>query len=483
MTSFFEFRRQQMQSRKSIRDDAALSPGEKTKAISVGELTQLVEGALKSGVPATLLVRGELSNVKLHHGSGHLYFTLKDSVACVDCVMWRSDRERMKLEFTDGEDVLVTGSIGVFAQRGRYQLYARRIEPIGRGALEAAFRKLFASLQAEGLFERERKLATSPFPSHITLITSRQTAALQDMLKVLRRFRWLKLSIFDVPVQGDGAAEKIAAAIAAVDRAVIRHEHRCEVILLSRGGGSLEDLWAFNEEVVARAIAAASVPIVTGIGHEIDTSIADLVADYHAHTPTEAAQVVTAHWRGALHAVEMHQARLLRGVRAITEAARSRLTMTERHELIRRPLDRIERLRQRLDDLDRRVEHSLSIASRRTRERIARLEARLANRSPRMLMQLGRQRLDQLQLRAGRSINIALKNESASLTALQGRLAALSPLAVLQRGYSITTKKRGGAVVRSAGDVRAGEAILTRTAEGEFESTVDDARQPKLFDA
>ena len=254
-------------------------------AISVSQLTAVIDRAIKAGVPGSVLVKGEVSNFKAHAASGHLYFTLKDATACINCVMWKSDAARVKFRPTDGMELLTGGRVAVYAEQGKYQLYVTSLRPIGQGALELALRQLRARLEAEGLFAAARKKPLPPYPLNIALVTSRQTAALQDMLKVLRRFPWLRLSLFHAPVQGDGAGERIADAIAQLNAS---RDRPTDVLLLARGGGSLEDLWAFNEEVVARAIAASRIPVVTGIGHEIDVSIADLVADHHAHTPTEA---------------------------------------------------------------------------------------------------------------------------------------------------------------------------------------------------
>src|SRR5687768_6675120 len=329
--------------------------------LTVSQLTATIEQALLDCLPPSLTVKGEVSNYKHHGSSGHHYFTLKDPAACVDCLMWRSDAARLKFEPRDGLELVATGNVGVRAERGKYQLYVTRLEPHGQGALELAFRQLCAKLEAEGLFAPERKKPVPAYPQNIVLVTSKETAAYQDMLKVLRRHSWLRLMLAHVPVQGDGAAEKIAAAIKAVNRCA-ESLGGVDVILLGRGGGSLEDLWAFNEEVVARAMATSGIPIITGIGHEIDVSVADLVADYHAHTPTEAAQVVVANWRGAREALSVGADRLQREVRDLLQRARERLTHVERHEVFRRPLHRIEQLRQRLDDRQRAL--ALAVAGR-----------------------------------------------------------------------------------------------------------------------
>ena len=329
--NFFEFQEKLSQKGRKPADDRT-----NRAVLTVSQLTARIERALKDQLPGSFLVRGEVSNFKHHGGSGHLYFTLKDNDACVDCVMFKSDAASLRFAPQDGIEIVATGRIAVYAQRGRYQLYIARLEPVGQGALELAFRQLCAKLQAEGLFDPARKKPLPPYPRRIALVTSTQTAAIQDMLKVLSRFPFLQLMIYHVPVQGEGAAAKIAEALRDINRG---HSDigGIDLILLSRGGGSLEDLWAFNEEIVARAVAASSIPIITGVGHEIDVSVADLVADYHAHTPTEAAQVSVANWRTAPDALEATGIRLRREIRTLLQEARQRLAQVQRHEVFPPP--------------------------------------------------------------------------------------------------------------------------------------------------
>jgi exodeoxyribonuclease VII large subunit len=255
-----------------------------------------------------------------------------------------------------------------------------------------------------------------------------------------------------------------------------------DLILLGRGGGSLEDLWEFNEEILARAIAASRIPVVTGIGHEIDVSIADLVADYHAHTPTEAAQVAMAQWRTARELVEAGQLRLRREIALRLQDARQRLTQIQRHEVFRRPLDRLNAARQRLDDWQRTL--SLAMLSRMQvcRQRVSRLLAALSERHPRHRLELNRQRLQSLSNQLRRCVGSAQQGRRALLQALAARLNAVGPQQVLKRGYSITTLKKTGAIVRSVKDVRPGHRLLTRLADGTLESTAEDSAQMKLFD-
>jgi exodeoxyribonuclease VII large subunit len=498
----------------------------KRQPLTISQLTAQIERTLASSFPERLLVKGEASNLNLNQASGHLYFTLKDAHACIECVMYRSDADRLRFTPEDGMELLTTGQLMVYAPRGRYQLRVTRLDPVGRGALEVALRQLQAKLEAEGLFAAERKKPLPAYPQRVAIVTSTNTAALQDILKVLRRFTWLKLMVYHVPVQGQGAGQQIAQALADLGRGA-EGLGGIDVIILARGGGSLEDLWEFNQECVARAIAASHIPVVTGVGHEIDVSIADLVADYHAHTPTEAAQVVTTRWREAREELEQQVVHLGRLLRALLQQARQRLSGIERHELFRRPLDRVNSARQLLDDRHKalalamgarlrklagqvqavtsrleqyrpasivlRYRSRLAGAQQRLtavmasrlgtqRQRLSRLMTALGERHPRHALVLAGQRLAASSRRLSLAMQRVLQRRRQGLEARQIHLNALGPEQVLKRGYSITTLKKGGKVVRSAQDVKEGDRLVTRLADGQVESTVQDKQQLPLFE-
>jgi exodeoxyribonuclease VII large subunit len=471
-TNFWEFQQ-------SLRDKAKKvdPPAAAAKPLSVTQLTSRIEKAIKSGIPASLLVQGEVSNFKLHNGSGHAYFTLKDAGACIDCVMFRSEVQTLKFSPTDGLELIATGRVAIYAQKGRYQFYVSALTPIGQGALELARQQIQNKLQAEGLFDQERKKPLPRYPQRIVLLTSTATAAVQDMLKVLSRFSFLHVQVYHVPVQGDGSAEKIAAAIKHLST-----QRGIDVLLLGRGGGSLEDLWEFNEELVARAMAASRIPIITGIGHEIDVSIADLVADYHAHTPTEAAQIAVRHWRTARDAIESTALRLGREVQAALRHARQRLQQIDRHEFFRRPLDRVNQLRQLLDDRERGMILAINERLRGAHERLSRQEVRLRERHPRHLIELRAQKLVSQEGRLKRATAQTLQTHHRTLDLLAARLNCVNPQEVLKRGYSLTTHKKTGQIIRDPAQVKPGETLLTRLANGQIESTVQDSRQLKLFE-
>jgi len=475
---FFQFQARQTAAKAEAR--VPVSKPADPRPMSVSQLTSLIGRVLKKELPALVTVRGEISNFKLHRPSGNLYFTLKDTSACIGCVMWKDAASRLKFQCTDGLEMLATGYVSIYADQGKYQLYVSMLAPLGKGALELAFQQLRARLQQEGLFAAERKKPLPPYPRRIALVTSGATAALQDMLKVLRRFPWLKLMLYDVPVQGDGAAPRIAAALRHLSE---RHERigGVDAILLARGGGSLEDLWPFNEEVVARAIAASRIPIVTGVGHEVDVSIADLVADHHAHTPTEAAQTITAPWRNIGQTLDAHADRLRRQTLQSLRHARQRLTMIQRHELFRRPADRIATYRQKLDDRQRSLLLRVTQLLNRGQARVDRLETRLSQRHPRHSIALHRAKLLAAEKQLASATSAYQRRLAMKLDAMQKHLAAIGPEQVLRRGYTITMDAKTGQPLRSAAAVAPNARLITRFSDGKVESIAEDPRQPRLF--
>lgn len=522
--NFFEFQAKLTRPRATPKA-SPVTAADEAGAMSVSELTARITKVINSGMPPTALVRGEVSNLNRNRSSGHLYFTLKDADACIDCVMFRSEAARLKFDPADGMELLAGGRIGVYPQRGRYQLYINTLRPLGQGALELAFQQVRCKLEAEGLFAAERKKPLPAYPLRIVIVTSREAAALQDVLKVLRRFPWLHLMLYPVPVQGDGAAGKIAAAIAHVN-ATLGASGGADVLLLARGGGSLEDLWCFNEEAVARAVAASRIPVVTGIGHEVDVSIADLAADHHAHTPTEAAQVITALWRGANDQLDAIGLRLLRGLRTRVADARQRLRSIERHEAFRRPTDRVNLLRQLLDDRQRamriaeerllrdardrvqaasgrlagflpatvgrfrelladrrqRLGQAFAFRLRDARERLTHAATLLQECHPRLQVRLAVQKLDSLDARLASAAQRKVQSQSQQVDALARELEAVSPQSVLRRGYTMTTRKRDGQPLRSASEVKPGDKLVTRFVDGEVESVAQDSKQLSLFE-
>lgn len=405
-------------------DHARSQPSDASRRpLSVFELTSQLKELLEAAFPE-VWVAGEISNY-VRPQSGHCYLTLKDDRAQLRAVMWRGVASRLRFEPHDGLQVVCRGHLDLYASRGTYQLVIADIVPQGMGALELALRQLQERLAREGLFDPARKRPLPPFVRRIAVVTSPTGAAIHDFLQVLgRRWRGADVLVVPVRVQGDGAALEIATAIAAVNR--LTPPFDC--IVVTRGGGSMEDLWAFNEEPVIRAIAASRIPVVSAIGHEIDVTLADLAADVRALTPSEAAELVAPAAEELAADLRHIERRLTSGLQRRAETARSRLDALARHAAFRRPFDRLFDQTRQLDDL----------ASR-------------SGRAIRATTQLAQHRLD----------------------TVAGRLNSLSPLAVLDRGYSLTQRAVDGHIVRAATELSPGERILTRFGCGQSISRVE----------
>jgi len=414
----------------------------KRKIYNVVELTRLIKSTLEGQV-GEVWVEGELSNVRFP-SSGHCYFTIKDEYSQIGAVLFRGNRRELKFTPKDGILVRVFGEISVYERSGNYQIIARQMEEGGKGALQARFEALKRRLQEEGLFDDDRKKAIPLLPQHVGIVTSPTGAAIRDILNVIsRRFPNLHVILAPTNVQGGDAAVEIAAAVD-----LLNEWGGADVLIVGRGGGSLEDLWCFNEEVVARAIARSRIPVIAAVGHEIDFTIIDFVADLRAPTPSAAAELVVGR-KVAFEEmlVEMSQ-RLSRSVREGVLEARNRLVAVGTSYVFREPVNLVKQYLQRLDSLGMRVSHEM-----------------------RRRMFDGHQRLDDISLRILHEMRIRRQSCVKDIGRLDTQLRVLNPLAVLGRGYSITSDKTGR-VVRSARSVRRGQRLLTRVAKGTFESEV-----------
>jgi len=436
---------------------------------SVSELTRAIR-ALLEGAVGEVWVEGEISNYRRQH-SGHQYFTLKDDACQLPCVLFRGDaaaanRERVPL--ADGVQVRLFGQVTVYEARGQYQLIVAFVQARGFGALQAKFEALKRALHAEGLFDSERKKPLPRFPRTVALVTSPTGAALQDMLNILRRRApWLHVLVFPVRVQGRGAAAEIAGAIATLNL-----WKNADLIVLARGGGSIEDLWEFNEELLARAIAASVLPIVSAVGHEIDFTICDFVADLRAPTPSAAAELIapdTAELRRRLEATGNFLRRQL-GER-LTQA-RENFRRLSRGALAREARRRLDAESQRLDDLHESLRRATTNALARLRADFATQSARLRAASPACQLEIWRQKLSALQCR----FTDAADRDRADRWHRVGRAAdalrLLGPQSTLERGYSITTLA-DGTLVTSTRQLTAGTEISTRLHDGVVRSKVN----------
>ena len=418
-------------------------------------------------------VEGEISNFR-PAPSGHVYFTLKDADAQLPVVLFRRQAMLLRFRAEDGLHVLVRGRVSVYEQRGQMQLVAETMEPVGAGSLQLAFEQLKERLKAEGLFDAQRKRPLPPFPRTVGIITSPTGAVVRDFLNIVaRRHSGLSVLLCPVSVQGDSAPAEIEAALAELNASGL-----VDAIVLARGGGSLEDLAAFNSERVARAIASSRLPVVSAVGHETDFTIADFVADLRAPTPSAAAELITE----AQHKIAEHLAtqahRLDRAARFQLLQARQRLTRLPVSRAESRMAGLLRRLEQRLDDLTFRLEAAANGLLRQRQRQVAELAAAVLRHDPRQSLAQARQRLQAFRTRLDRSLERRLHASAAHLSALDARLNSLSPLAVLDRGYALVLDAQG-LVVRSMSQVAPGDQVFTRLFDGAFISRVEAATSKK----
>ena len=435
------------------------------KIWSVSELTGRIRDLLATEF-ADIWVEGEISNCHAAQ-SGHLYFTLKDAKAQVRCICFRNQVRLLKFRPEDGLHVTVRGSVGVYEPRGEYQVYVEYIEPVGMGALQLAFEQLKKRLEAEGLFDAARKKPLPVLPRRIGLVTSPRGAAVRDVLRILlRRFPNVHLILYPVRVQGEGAAGDIVEALGYFNRGMI-----VDVIILARGGGSLEDLWAFNEEAVARAIAAGTIPIISGVGHETDFTIADFVADVRASTPSAAAEVVVRTRQEFDHHVAQLQQKMFQRMRYLLLEWRHRLQELAAHPGFRRLEDMLRVYRQQADEFIGRLALALQGRLERARRRFTVAETRIAAFDLRARIAALRLRLEQrsgdLRVRVERFL--VLKRQRMERLRLQ--LDERSPLRVLERGYAIVYDATGN-VVRAAEQVAIGDEVAVQLARGRLAAEV-----------
>ncbi len=429
--------------------------------LSVSELNRMARRTLESQLPL-LWVEGEVSNF-IRAASGHWYFSLKDAGAQVRCVIFRGRNQFAGFTPANGDHVELRALPTLYEARGEFQLAGEAIRRAGAGRLYEAFLKLKAKLEAEGLFNPENKRSLLRFPRCIGVVTSPQAAALHDVLTALaRRMPGLPVILYPTPVQGAGAGAQIAAAIRSAGQRA-----ECDVLLVCRGGGSLEDLWAFNEEAVARAIHASAVPGVSAVGHEIDFSIADFVADLRAPTPSAAAELLVPDALALERHLRQLQQRLLTLQQRQLQAQAQRLDHLLARLQAQRPQARLARDRERLLHLQRRLSGVLREQAQQRQARLDRLHARLLAQHSRTQLPLLAQRLGEHEQRLRRAITHTLERNQAALRQLRRALHAVSPLATLERGYAIVFDARGH-VLRSAVGVRPGTALRVRLADGEL---------------
>ena len=391
------------------------------KYFTVSEITRGIRTSLEHKF-SNIGVLGEISNVR-KPSSGHVYLTLKDKNSQLQAVVFRNTASRIKFELKDGMEVISFGSITVYEQRGQYQLIINKIEPKGIGALQLAFQQLKEKLEKEGLFDHSHKKTIPFIPQKIGIVTSPTGAAIKDILNIIdRRFANVEILIYPVKVQGEGAAQEIAEAITELN-----NYSDIDVIITGRGGGSLEDLWAFNEEIVARSIYNSRIPIISAVGHEIDLTIADLVADKRALTPSEAGELVVPRKDLLIEKIEKYKARLLQSLTGKLRLSKEKLVRIANSYAMKQPFQRLNRWQQRLDEFAQRL---------------------------------------------NLNITHALNTEREKLSGIAGKLESLSPLNVLKRGYAITTRLEDNKSLRDIIDLSKGDKIKTNLSKGSIISEI-----------
>lgn len=440
---------------------------------SVSDLTTRIRDLL-AGEFTDVFVEGEVSNAHAAQ-SGHLYFTLKDNRAQIRCVCFRTQLARLKFRPEDGLHVTVRGSVSVYESRGEYQFYVEHVEPVGLGALQLAFEQLKKRLDAEGLFDLERKKPLPVLPQRIGLVTSPRGAAVRDIVRILRRrFPNLHLVLYPVRVQGEGAAGEIVQAIKYFNR-----KQLADVLIVARGGGSLEDLWAFNEESVIRAIAACTIPIITGIGHETDFTIADFAADIRASTPSAAAEmVVRTRQEFDAHLGDMRD-KLAQLMRYRLLAASHKLRELDMHRGARRLADLFRRRRQRTDDFVGQLAEALHVRIERLRRRFEMAESRLASVDFRGKLRAVAVRCDQRASDLAVRIERLLVAKRQRIERLRLQLEERSPLRLLERGYAVCYDAAGN-VVHAADDVAIGDRIRVQLSRGGLGAAVREKFEEKF---
>ena len=411
----------------------------KTKIYTVSEINSLIKNILENNLPGRLTITGQITDFKLHH-AGHCYFSLKDQNALLPCVMWKSNFSKLKFKPDNGMAVLSTGFIDVYQPQGKYQFYVESMTPAGVGALQLAFEQMYKHLKAEGLFEDKYKKPLPPYPMRIGIVTSESGAAIGDIKdSIWNRWPCAELFLYPVPVQGEGAAGEIADALRDINKR--NNILKLDVLIVGRGGGSMEDLWAFNEEVLARAIFDSQIPIISAVGHEIDTTIADLVADARASTPTKA---------GVAAVPDMQE--VLEQLGYISERLASRVTLLIRNA------------QQQIDDFFVRLAGSVKQFLADARSGLYAIDEQIRKIEPHRLLGRKAVELNDWQNLANSGIKSIINGCRMRLTASMNRLAGLNPKSVLQRGYSITSNKKTGLLVRNLDDVQIEDFLITELA-------------------
>ncbi len=425
------------------------------KIYTVSEITRLIKSTLEKEFPI-VWVEGEIADFKRAH-SGHLYFTLKDPTSALNCVMWRSSAARVPFDLESGLQVICKGQVSVYEQRGHYQLYVEGIEPKGRGALQLAFEQLKEKLKKEGLFAPEVKKKLPLLPKKVGIVTSPRGAAIIDIIKTLeRRFAHLHIVIYPAKVQGEGAGDEIVEGID-----YLGGRDDIDVIIIGRGGGSLEDLWAFNEEKVARAIYRCPVPIISAVGHEIDFTIADFVADIRASTPSAAAEMVIEKEQSLLERIENLEKRNFHHVRFSIQVKKQEVASLLHHQAFQNFKVRLFNLVQQLDEFETRAKNVIQAMIQR--------------------IFLSKSKVELSEEKMSSAVRRLLQNLLGAWERLSAELDNLSPLNILKKGYTVCWRNSGSELVKEIGDIDEGVEVTVSFYKGEFAAQVRKVDKNRLI--
>jgi exodeoxyribonuclease VII large subunit len=429
---------------------------------NITRLNREVRAVIEGSFPL-LWVQGEISNLA-RPASGHIYFSLKDKHSQVRCAMFKNRLRSVTFAPENGMEILARANVSLYEGRGEFQLIMEHIEPAGEGALQRAFEELKQRLHKEGLFEEAHKQDIPAFPACIGVVTSASGAAIRDILQVLkRRFPLARVIIYPVPVQGETSAKKIAASLGLAEE-----RQECDVIILARGGGSLEDLWSFNEEIVARAIYQNTIPIVSGVGHEIDFTIADFVADQRAPTPSAAAELVSPNMAELQNNLTQHEFNLSRYIQH--RLSRDSQSLRQLEKRLPHPARQLQNISQGLDDLSLRLQQAMKGIFSHKRTDLLQVSSEINHFNPLQLLRLNKEKCQFLYEQLHNSLSRLLEITSTRMQHAVHALHTVSPLATLERGYAIVT--HGDTIVREAADLKEGDTINTRLAKGQVQSLV-----------
>lgn len=444
--------------------------GSDATVLSVSQLTREIRSLLEGQI-GTVWVEGEISNLR-RQASGHQYFTLKDEGAQLSCVMFRGVAQRVPVRLADGAAVRVLGEISVYEPRGSYQMVVRQVEAQGQGTLQARFEALKQRLHEEGLFDARFKQPIPKFPLVVALVTSPTGAAIRDMLNILgRRAPWVRVLVYPVRVQGQGAEQEIATAVRQLNQAASLGLPVPDTIVVGRGGGSLEDLWNFNEEVVARAIFESDIPVISAVGHEIDFTIADFVADLRAPTPSAAAELLAPDRAELARHFDAISRRLRTRVQAVIDRQSQVLQLTQRGALAHEPMRRLLEAAQTVDEMELRLRETVRERVQNLRENLADHGRNLARLHPLNQLAETQHRAAMLEQQLRQLVKRRMERAEERVRAGEGSLRLLGPESVLARGFSYTLNSQGK-VVTSTADIEVGEVVTVQLAEGSLESQV-----------